>query len=523
MTTVIPDAAPEHPRSLYGLADDCFRYATGKIVTMSYPPLARLAESAVLSVLKNIEVGQLRIVTADRVYEFPSGKQAPSTNLSGELRVVNDTFWVRVCTMSDLGFAEAYMYGDVECDDLVSVFLIFMRNKNRLAGLDSRLSWLFRLPQRLIDRRFLGNTRNAQSNISAHYDMPDSMFKAFLSEDMCYSSAIFSQLDADLKSSQDIALNVSHKLQTVATRSPSLSSRSSSTSGAAATASTPATPPAFETLHTAQLRKLAHIVRKARILPGHRVLDVGCGWGALALLIARTIPGTQIDGITLSTHQLAHVQGLINAAGLQERVRVHLMDYRAMPEEWTGAFDRVVSVEMVEHVGREFMGPYVAALERVMCPDSAVCVMQGITMPEGRFAHDKQDIGFIGKWSMPFIFPGGFLPSVTFFLETLTSATYNRVVVDSVSNIGPHYARTLREWRLAFSARFDDTIAPALREEHPGVFIGPEGESALAVFKRKWIYYFAYCEVGFAERWLNDHIITFTREGDRALACDIYE
>ena len=113
-----------------------------------------------------------------------------------------------------------------------------------------------------------------------------------------------------------------------------------------------------EALHFAQLRKMKHILRKARIQPGHHILDVGAGWGSMAILIAQTIPDTKIDALTLSVDQLEIAQERIEAAGLQERITFHLMDYRNMPPEWEGAFDRYVSIEMIEHVGKDFLETY---------------------------------------------------------------------------------------------------------------------------------------------------------------------
>ncbi|KAG8812285.1 hypothetical protein FRC18_003017, partial [Serendipita sp. 400] len=123
-------------------------------------------------------------------------------------------------------------------------------------------------------------------------------------------------------------------------------------------------------------------------------------------------------------------------------------------------------------------------------------------------------------------FPGGFLPTVTFLIDTLTSGSSNKFVVDSICNIGPHYARTLREWRRRFEARFEDVIVPALQDEYPDVMgrhTGEMGRREIEVFKRKWIYYYCYCEVGFSSRTLGDHILTFTREGISSFGCDVFE
>lgn len=139
-------------------------------------------------------------------------------------------------------------------------------------------------------------------------------------------------------------------------------------------------------LRDAQIRKLDHIIRCARIEPGQRVLEIGSGWGSLALRIATTVPDTHIDTITLSVHQQSLARARIAAAGpdVEERVTVHLMDYRAMPKEWAGAFDRVVSVEMIEAVGQEFLEKYWQVVDWAMKSEGGVGVVQVITIPEPR-------------------------------------------------------------------------------------------------------------------------------------------
>ncbi|KII86625.1 hypothetical protein PLICRDRAFT_114061 [Plicaturopsis crispa FD-325 SS-3] len=477
--------------------------------------------------MQKITIGELRVFTYSHIYTFPApGSPAaannPKPNLKAELRVVNDVFWVRLCTMSDLGFAEAYMYGDVECDDLVTLFQasMFLLNRENLAGLNSSVSYLFTLPQKLTSYRFVNTISNSRSNISAHYDISNDMFKGFLSEDMTYSCAIFEDLDGDVRDGNDSKWSGGANLQRVKSataESPKFSSSPAVPTPlpeASVSASTAADP-----LHAAQLRKLHHIIQKARIFPHQRVLEIGSGWGSLAILIAQSVPHTTVDTLTLSSQQLALARQRIDAAGLSGRVRVHLMDYRAMPAEWAGAFDRVVSVEMIEAVGQEFLGTFWETVDWAMKKDDAVGVVQVITIPEPRYERYIREIDFIRKWVL---FPGGFLPTLTLLMTTLSASSSGRLIVDSVSNIGPHYARTLREWRRRFLERFDTVVVPALKREYPDVMDGPRGLEEIEVFKRKWICT-CYCEVGFTTRTLGDHIITFAREGYEDYGCNVYQ
>ena len=203
---------------------------------------------------------------------------------------------------------------------------------------------------------------------------------------MTYSCAIFSDLDGDLR--EEPLLRISdYKMHQLLTRLPSSESEfgptaSSTPSSSSHTPSTLPTPLLQDTLAAAQQRKLAHIVARARILPGHRVLEIGSGWGSMALYIVRHVPDVHIDTITLSDNQFAHVQAEVARLGFADRIRIHLLDYREMPREWESSFDRVVSLEMVEAVGLENIDAYWSEIDRVLKKDAACGVIQSSTIPE---------------------------------------------------------------------------------------------------------------------------------------------
>ncbi|KAJ7288149.1 CFS1-like protein [Mycena rebaudengoi] len=502
------DTPAKYPFSLTGLVFGAWNRVSEAAFRTGWTPVARLSEAAVVALMQNITKGQLRVLTYSQIYSFPPvGVAVDKANMKAELRVVNDAFWLRLCLMSDLGFSEAFMYGDVECDDLVSLFNIFLDNRENLSNLSSKASYLFTLPQQLTSYRFLNTIGNSRSNISAHYDISNDMFSGFLSQDMTYSCAIFEDLDGDMKG------GVARGEWSGGQGLRRLGKKPS------AAVSQPTDQPDVDELYEAQIRKLAHIIDKAKIRPGHRVLEIGSGWGSMAMLIAQTVEGTTVDTLTLSVQQQSLARERIAAAGLSDRISVHLMDYRDMPAEWKGAFDRVVSIEMIEAVGAEFLVSYWKMVDWAMKPVGGVGCVQVITIPEARFERYIREIDFIRKW----VFPGGFLPTLTLLLQSLQTGSSGRLIVDSVSNIGPHYARTLREWRRRFLAQFDSVIVPALKREYPDVMNGPRGKEEIEVFKRKWIYYYCYCEVGFTSRTLGDHIITFTREGCTDYGCTIYQ
>ncbi|WVR05790.1 hypothetical protein IAU60_002815 [Kwoniella sp. DSM 27419] len=498
-------AIPEKPRSLtnslYALTDALTATVASSLFSLSsLAPVVGATKLAILTMMAHsITYGQLKIITPENevhVFPTPERRKAPlQPGQTAEIKVLRDSFWLRLVALGDLGFAEAYMAGDCEVSDLVEVFKIFIRSRPSLesahiSGVSTLPSRLFSVVTALTNSRFANTISNSICNISAHYDLSNGMFKAFLSKDMTYSCAIFPELDKDLSHGRQ-----EERRAILGAKAPGEEAEE-----------------AGDELEEAQIAKLRHIIKKADIRPGHRVLEIGSGWGSLAIEAVKMTNCT-VDTITLSAQQKVLAEERIKKAGLAGRIRVHLVDYRKLPETWKGAFDRVVSIEMLEAVGKEFISGYFGVLNEMLKQDGVACI-QVITIPEGRFEKYQQQVDFIQKW----IFPGGFLPTVTYVVDAATQGAKGRLVVDSISNIGPHYARTLREWRYRFVDNFERLVVPALLVEHPEM-----SDEDIQVFKRKWIYYFAYCEVGFAERVLGDHIFTFVREGYADYGCTTYE
>ncbi|MEP0774980.1 MAG: class I SAM-dependent methyltransferase [Acidobacteriota bacterium] len=237
-----------------------------------------------------------------------------------------------------------------------------------------------------------------------------------------------------------------------------------------------------EPLELAQRRKLERVARLAGLGAGQRVLEIGCGWGSFLELAASR--GCDALGLTLSPAQASHARARLAAAGLP--ARVELVDYR----DCGGVFDAVVSIEMLEAVGHARLPEFFAALDRLLAP-GGVAVIQSITIPDHRYRAYRRNPDFIQKH----IFPGGHLPSLAAIAAALVPT---RLVIDSLENIGPHYALTLRRWREAFLEQ-----RPAIRA------LGFDD-----TFLRRWEYYLAYCEAGFAERVLGDLQLTLRRAGE---------
>lgn len=258
------------------------------------------------------------------------------------------------------------------------------------------------------------------------------MFAAFLSEDMTYSCPIWSPLSNTKSDHED--------------------------------------------LEAAQERKLQYFVAQAKIKESDHVLEIGTGWGSFAISAVRTT-GCRVTSLTLSKEQKALAEQRIAAAGFSDRVDVLLCDYRALPAPENGCYDKVVSIEMLEAVGREYLDTYYECVNRLLKPHGGIAVFQCITMPESRYEAYAKGEDFIRKY----IFPGGHLPTVSQLIGSIERGTKGTLIADAVLNIGGHYAKTLRLWREKFDRSFNSRIRPALLAEH-----GEMTEKDIELFRRKW-------------------------------------
>lgn len=248
-------------------------------------------------------------------------------------------------------------------------------------------------------------------------------------------------------------------------------------------------------LEDAQLRKLRLIIERADIRKGDRVLEIGTGWGSFAMEAVRS-RGCTVDSLTLSVEQKALAEQRIASAGLSKSITVHLLDYRDMPASWVDMFDRVVSIEMLEAVGIEFLSTYFHNVDRVLKRKAGVAVFQCITMPESRFESYVRQVDFIKKW----IFPGGVLPSVTSLVDAVNRGSEGKLILDTTHSIGPHYSRTLREWRRRFEASFEEVIRPALLRDHEGIrsLTPTDQEKEVEIFRKKWLCTFFFVSLFFS-------------------------
>ncbi|MGL5799156.1 MAG: class I SAM-dependent methyltransferase [Plesiomonas sp.] len=343
-------------------------------------------------------------------------------SITATLTVHDPLFYRRLLWGGDVAAGEMWMQGQWSSPDPVQVIRLLARNQAVFDKLEARLRWLTAPLNRL--RNFL--TRNtlqgARKNIAQHYDLGNAMYRLFLDPEMQYSSALFS-----------------HPNQSLA---------------------------------DAQYNKLKTLCQTLDLQAHDHLLEIGSGWGGLAVYAARHY-GCKVTTVTLSQEQFAFAKTRIQAEGLQDRVTILLQDYRHIQ----GQFDKVVSIEMIEAVGEAFLPGYFAKIASLLTPQGRFLI-QGITIRDQRYQVYRSQTDFIRRY----IFPGGFLPSLSVILDTLTRHTDLNVV--QMHDFGHHYARTLHLWRAAFNEH-----AFAIQQ------LGASDE-----FIRLWDFYFAYCEAGFLER-----------------------
>lgn len=423
--------------------------------SVTWGPLVGLSKRSILMLLERIETGSLIIETQDGE-TFSYG---PGGSPSSHLEVKSDMFWVRLLLFADMGFSEAYMLGEVECSDLCSFFTVFIKNRAQLSNANTISSTVFNSLTSIV--RSTNTMTNSLLNVAAHYDISNDMFSAFLTPDMTYSCALF-----------DTSI------------------------------------PNDTNLEAAQYKKLNKIISLAKIKSTDHVLEIGTGWGSFAMEAVKKT-GCKVTSLTLSVEQKTLAEKRIAQAGLADSITVLLCDYRALktPKK---KFDKVVSIEMLEAVGKEYLDTYFEVIHRVLKADGGIAVFQCITMPETRSDSYAKGNDFIRKY----IFPGGYLPSHTQLVNSINRGSAGQLVLESVDNIGGNYTRTLRIWCEEFLKKFDTRIAPALKKQHPNM-----RNDDVEVFRRKWVYYFTYCEAGFKSKVLNDIIFSVGREG----ATELYE
>jgi cyclopropane-fatty-acyl-phospholipid synthase len=399
-------------------------------------PINRTAASALGRALRPAALRSLRGWRHGALsLHLPGGERVllgdPAAAERAVVRVADDRLFSRLVVRGELGAGEGYVAGDWDADDLVTALRLFCRNLPALA-LESPLTAAGRLVDRARHLWRRNSRRGSRRNIGAHYDLGNDFYRLILDDSLTYSCAIFSPGD-------DLA--------------------------------------------AAQRRKIDALLDDLAVGPGDHLLDVGCGWGALALRAAIT-RGCRVTAITVSRAQHDLARARVAAAGLAERVDVRLCDYRDV----TGRYDALVSVEMLEAIGHRYLDAFFARCAALLRPGGRLA-LQTITVPDARYDAYRRGV----DWTQTYVFPGCHIPSPGAVARAAAAAGL-RVV--SSREIGPHYAPTLRAWRHRFTAQRDAISA-----------LGHDDR-----FLRTFTLYLSFSEAAFAERTLGDAQLVLTRD-----------
>jgi cyclopropane-fatty-acyl-phospholipid synthase len=345
-----------------------------------------------------------------------------------------------VAAQGSVGAGESYIRGDWHCSDLVALVQLLVRNRDLLDGMERGVArvggWLLKGWNRL--RR---NTREgSRRNIAAHYDLGNPFFSLFLSQDLMYSSALYA--------------------------SPA------------------------DSLEDASRRKLARICAQLQLQPGDHVVEIGTGWGGFALYAAGEI-GCHVTTTTISVEQYTLAKARVEAAGLQDKVTLLLKDYRDLD----GQYDKLVSIEMIEAIGAQYLDTYFDTLTRLLKPEG-LALLQAITIEDQRYEQARRSVDYIKR----FVFPGSFIPSINAIMAAKTRSSDLQLI--GQQDFGTSYALTLRAWRQRFLAQLPAVRAQGFDER----------------FIRLWEFYLAYCEGGFLERSIGVSHLLMARPGYRPAA-----
>ena len=403
--------------------------ADAAIAVGAISPAQRLWRSLFLGRVRTIRHGRLAVT--DPSGTFSTGTGAPEA----VLRVRDLSAYRDVALGGAIGAAEAYMQGKWTASDLTALIRVFVANRDALDAMEQGLARIGAPLLRLAHWRHRNTRSQTRRNIHAHYDLGNDLYRLFLDPTMMYSAAIYPRDDS--------------------------------------------------TLEEAAVYKLDLICRRLHLGPDDHLLEIGTGWGGLAVHAARHY-GCRVTTTTISRQQRELTLERVREQGLADRIAVLDRDYR----ELGGEYDKLVSVEMIEAVGLDFLDEYFRVCSARLRPHGRM-LLQGIVIADRFYEQARRSVDFIQKY----IFPGGALPSLGAIHNAVTRVTDLQLV--HLHDIGMDYARTLREWRQRFMSQLHAVRQLGYSEE----------------FIRMWEYYLAYCEGGFLERAISDVQVVLDKPG----------
>ncbi|MBU61387.1 MAG: SAM-dependent methyltransferase [Opitutae bacterium] len=393
-------------------------------IPIEFSPKRGFFEKAFVSQLRKITTGTLQIDTpSDSLIIGDSSQEG----IHVVIRVSEKVFFRKACLGGSLGVADSFANGDWTTPDLVMLFRFFLQNQEAMDGMEGGWAtflnkvarWCYAIGQK-------NTIKGSRKNIALHYDLGNDFYELMLDPTMTYSCGIFDTHES--------------------------------------------------TLEEASIAKYDRIIEQLDIKPGHHLLEIGCGWGGFAHRLAEKTEA-KLTATTISERQYNYAVDRIRKNGWEDRIRIVKQDYRNL----SGKFDRIVSIEMIEAVGHEYLPDYFSKISDLLASDGAAMI-QGITMPDHRYAQYLKEVDYIRTR----VFPGSCVPSASAMIAAAVERSDLRPA--ALHDFGHQYSRTLREWRLRFKKN-ENKISSLGYDES---------------FRRAWEYYLCYCEAGFEEGYTGD-------------------
>ena len=395
--------------------------------------LSSLFKNGIIKKFKHLQYGYIEIHDAEKTFSFGN----PQSSDRVIVEIYSAEFYVFLGSGGVTGVAEAYMAGYWSADRLVLLLQIILKNKEILLSLDSGLARLIHPINKIIHWSKQNTLKGSKQNILAHYDLSNEFYKLWLDPSMTYSCGYFSD----------------HSIS----------------------------------LEEASKEKIDRICRKLQLNKNDHVLEIGTGWGSFSLHAAKNY-GCRISTVTISDAQYEYANNLIKKHGLESQIQIMNQDYRKIK----GKFDKIVSIEMIEAVGYQFIPDFFSKISSLLKYDGLVAI-QGITYNDQNFEKYKNSVDFIKKY----IFPGSCLISVAQISDVIKN--YTDLAIVDVEDITKHYAETLSRWKKNFMSVIPEVQAMGFSE----------------AFIKMWEFYFIFCEAGFRERNIGDVQLIFSKSGAR--------
>ena len=384
--------------------------------------LSKIFRNALLKKFKNLQYGYIVLIDNDKRFTF--GKK--SEKLQTEVTINSQEFYVLLGSGGVLGVSEAFMAGYWNSTNLVVLLQIVLKNKRLMDSLDSGFARLIQPINKQIHKRHQNTLTGSKNNILAHYDLSNDFYKLWLDPTMTYSCGYFNKKNS--------------------------------------------------TLESASIEKIDRICRKLHLSSSDTLLEIGTGWGSFSAHAAKNY-GCKITTTTISDAQFQYAEKLFKKEGLESQINLVNIDYRNLE----GQYDKIVSIEMIEAVGYQYIPEYFKKVSSLLKPDGLLAI-QGITYNDQNFDDYKNSVDFIKKY----IFPGSCLISLSQVIDVMKVHT-DLALVD-MEDITQHYTETLRRWRENFLNVLPDVRKLGFSE----------------AFIKMWEFYFVFCEAGFLERNIGD-------------------